>query len=196
MARSRAGTLSEESINALLNQRKVFHRFLTATTGSAADAEDILQDSLLKALQRGDGLKQRERIVPWFYRILRNAVVDHYRSQKSQSRRANLLLSDLNALGEYIASPAETNWDTSICQCLDGLLPSLKSRYAELIRRIDLRGESKIIVRHEMKLSAASFDVALHRARNALRARLEVFCGACSRASCIACACNQASGKR
>ena len=191
MARSRTGRLSDESIDALLSQREVFHRFLAARIGSAADAEDILQDSLLKALQRGDALKRHERIIPWFYRILRNAVIDHYRSQKSRSRRANLLLSDLNALGEDVVSRAEVNWDTSICRCLEGLLPSLKPRYADLIRRIDLRGESKIIVRHEMKLSAASFDVALHRARKALRSRLEIFCGACSRTACIACACDQ-----
>jgi hypothetical protein len=33
-------------------------------------AEDILHDSLLKALQGAPDLRDQDRLVPWFYRIL------------------------------------------------------------------------------------------------------------------------------
>jgi len=35
------------------------------------------------------------------------------------------------------------DWDAAVCACFRGLLPTLKPRYAEVIRRIDLRGEAR-----------------------------------------------------
>lgn len=77
-----------------------------------------------------------------------------------------------------------------MCACFLGLLPGLRPRYAELIRRIDLNGEPKTAVSRDLKIKVATLDVAIHRARRALRRRLEVLCGACSRAKCLACFCN------
>jgi DNA-directed RNA polymerase specialized sigma24 family protein len=38
--------------------------------------EDLLQQSLMKAVERGNELKKSDSAVSWFYRILRNAVTD------------------------------------------------------------------------------------------------------------------------
>ena len=85
--------------------------------------------------------------------------------------------------------PASPDANTAVCRCFEGLLPLLKPRYAELLQRIDLNGELKLIVACDLKLSRGALDVALHRARHALRTQLEIFCGACSHDSCLACVC-------
>lgn len=155
---------------------------------SAAEAEDLLQQSLLKALERGGDLRRGESAVSWFYRILRHAVADHYRGRASELRRAERLLGDLRASGDD-RTPPPAEWDTAVCACFRGLLPALKPRYAELIRRIELEGESKVAVARELKMKVATMDVVLHRARASLRQRLEVLCGACSREKCLECFC-------
>lgn len=176
-------------------QRGEFHRFLTGRVGSATEAEDLLQQSLLKALQNRDTLRRGERAVAWFYRILRNAVVDHYRQRASERRRADRLWTEMHATGDDVARPPK-EWDAAVCECFRGLLPTLRPRYAELIRRFDLNGESKEDVSGELKIKVATLDVALHRARNALRQRLEILCGSCSRESCLACCCQDTDPSR
>ena len=149
-----------------------------------------MQDSLLRALEQSRTLRLGEAAVPWFYRILRNAISDHFRQRGSENRRLGRVLADMEASGDDMAKPP-ADWDAVVCTCFRGLLPTLRPRYAEVIRRIDLRGESKIAVARDLRLSRATMDVLLHRARQALRGRLEIFCGPCSRESCLACMCKQ-----
>jgi RNA polymerase sigma-70 factor (ECF subfamily) len=182
-------TLSDDAINTLVAERAAFHRFLSRRVGSDTLADDLLQESLLRALRRGESLRRGERAVPWFYRILRHAVADHFRGQAADKRKVDRLSQELKNDGA--ADTPSTDWDRTVCACFEGLLKTLKPRYAEILRRVDLRGEMKIVVARELKLSAGAFNVALHRARQALRRRLEVFCGACSRERCLACACDQ-----
>ncbi len=179
---------SERAIAAIVTERARFLRFVSSRIGDEATAEDVLQESLLRALQANDGLRRGESAVAWFYRILRNAISDHFRKKGTESRRAETFLSDLKAREENVSIPP-ADWDAAVCACFRGLLPALKPRYAEVIRRVDLRGEAKQEVGRDLKISPATMDVLLHRARTALRQRLTVFCGACSREKCIECLC-------
>lgn len=58
----------------LLAHRDAFKGFLNSRIGSEADAEDLLQSGLVKALERAGEIKEHEKIVPWFYQVLRNAM--------------------------------------------------------------------------------------------------------------------------
>src|SRR3954454_15491145 len=49
-------------------------------------AEDILQDSLLRAIRAAPELRDEERLIPWFYRVLQNAIVDTYRRRGGGGR--------------------------------------------------------------------------------------------------------------
>ncbi|HEX2853853.1 MAG TPA: RNA polymerase sigma factor [Opitutaceae bacterium] len=187
---TRQTSADQEAVETILAERARFHRFLASRVGDNATAEDLLQDSLLRALEQNRKLRRGESAVPWFYRILRNAIVDHFRKKGAESRRTEKLMSDLHASGEDVAVPP-ASWDAAVCACFRGLLPSLKPRYAEVIRRIDLLGEKKNDVGRDLKISPPTMDVLLHRARNALRARLLVFCGACTREKCMECFCDR-----
>lgn len=179
---------SEKAIGAIVTERARFLRFVASRIGDEATAEDVLQESLLRALQENDGLRRGESAVAWFYRILRNAISDHFRRRGIENRRGEKFLSDLKAREEDVSAPA-ADPDSAVCACFRGLLPTLKPRYAEVIRRVDLLGEAKREVARDLKITPATMDVLLHRARSALRHRLIVFCGACSREKCIECLC-------
>ena len=66
---------------ALLENHRQFLAFLQKRVGSRADAEDILQDAFVRGLARAADIRDGERAVAWFYRLLRNAVVDHWRAR-------------------------------------------------------------------------------------------------------------------
>lgn len=163
----------------LNTQRHAFRAFLTKRLGSEAEAEDVLQNGLLKAVHRAGELQDDTKLSAWFYRILRNAVVDHYRNRGAQRRRDRTLGETLTALGEDVG-PAPKDWDAQICACLGSVVDTLKPQHAELLRRVDLLGESVQVAASALEMTPNNASVTLHRARKDLRAKLESFCGACA----------------
>jgi RNA polymerase sigma factor (sigma-70 family) len=179
---------SEQLAAALNDQRNAFKAFLVARVGNAAEAEDILQNGLLKAVQRAGELQDDAKLTAWFYQLLRNAVIDHYRARGSVQRRHDGLGDMVAALGEDVAA-APQGWQAQLCGCLAGVIDTLKPQYAELLRRVDLDGESVQAAAKAMKMTANNASVTLHRARKDLRARLETFCDNCADGACLDCDC-------
>jgi len=172
----------------LNSHRNAFKAFLAARVGSEAEAEDLLQNGLLKALQRAGKLQDDAKLIAWFYQLLRNALVDHYRSRSSARRRHDQLGEMTAALGEDIVD-APKGWAAQLCGCLGGVVDKLPPKQAELLRRVDLNSESVQDTAKALKMSANSTSVALFRASRELRARLEDFCGDCSAGACLDCDC-------
>jgi RNA polymerase sigma-70 factor (ECF subfamily) len=169
-------------------QRAAFRAFLVARVGREADAEDILQNSLVKAIQRAGELQDGTKLTAWFYRLLRNAIIDHYRTRAAVRRRDDLLATSLAALeaGVVAAPPA---WETQLCACLGSVVDTLKPQYSALLRRVDLNGEPVQEAAQTLGLTPNHASVTLHRARRDLRAKLQAFCGACADGACLDCHC-------
>jgi RNA polymerase sigma-70 factor (ECF subfamily) len=183
MAR-RADQLARE-LNA---HREAFKAFLTTRVGSAAEAEDILQNGLLKAVQRAGEIQDDAKLTAWFYQLLRNAIVDHYRSRGARRRRDDALGTLVASLGEDV-TPAPKAWEAQLCGCLGSVVDTLKPQHAQLLRRVDLNGESVQTAARALKMTPNNASVTLHRARKELRSKLEVFCGACAEGACLDCNC-------
>ena len=188
---SRADTIA----NALNDQAAMFKAFLAARVGSEVDAEDILQNGLVKAMRRADDLRDDAKLTAWFYQLLRNSIVDHYRSRGAARRRDDSLGSLVAALGEDVESGPK-GWEPQLCACLGGVVDTMKPRDAELLRRVELEGESVKDAARAMRITPNNASVLLHRARKDLRQRLESFCGACAEGACLDCDCQPVEKRR
>lgn len=62
-----------------------------------ADAEDLLQDTLMRAMRGHDGLRDPERVRPWLFTIATNAWRDR---QRARSRRPTTVPLDPDAVDE------------------------------------------------------------------------------------------------
>ena len=176
-------------IRRLLDNESAFRQFVRRRVGDDVVAEDILQQSFIKAVGRSHSLNNEHSAVAWFYRILRHTVADYYRSHGAETRRNEAFLRELTISGNHQEPPPD-ELQAVACACLHGLLPSLHGNYAELIKRIDLDGESPAQVAKELKISRNGLTVRLHRARQALRGALEASCGICSKHGCLNCTCS------
>lgn len=185
-------TLDGDTARILVDNQKAFLGFLRRHLPSQETAEDVLQLSLLKAVRAGGDLAGRESAVAWFYRILRNSLTDFYRSRAADGRRTDGLLNEMLAAGEDSIPAPDDELSREICACFNRLLPTLKPEYAEMIRRIDLGGESPSSVAESSGITYNNLMVRLHRSRQALRGRLEASCGACTKHGCIDCTCGHA----
>jgi RNA polymerase sigma-70 factor (ECF subfamily) len=178
----------DELMQRLLAEQSAFHAFLRKRLSDDALVEDLLQQSLVKAVERGHELNNYDSAVSWFYRMLRNAVVDYYRSHAADRRKVDGLLDELVTSGED-KMPGLDEVRPTLCACLAPLVSQLRPAYADLIRRVDLEGESPAAVAKELNVTSNNLTVRLHRARQALRATLEKTCGICTKHGCLNCTC-------
>jgi RNA polymerase sigma factor (sigma-70 family) len=158
----------------LLAHRHVFKAFLASRVGNEADAEDLLQNGLVKAMERSGEIKDGEKAVAWFYQVLRNVLIDHVRSRNAAARRDDAWASSAVTLAD------DPEAERHICACFEKMLPGLKPAQAELVRRVELKGEPVAKVAIALGMTANNASVTLHRARAELRAKLMDFCGDCA----------------
>lgn len=178
----------DELMQRLLAEQSAFRAFLRKRLSDDALIEDLLQQSLVKAVERGHELNNHDSAVGWFYRILRNAVVDYYRSHAADRRKVEGLHDELVTSGED-KMPGLDEVRPTLCACLAPLVSQLRPAYADLIRRVDLEGESPAAVARDLNVTSNNLTVRLHRARRALRATLEKTCGICTKHGCLDCTC-------
>jgi RNA polymerase sigma factor (sigma-70 family) len=170
-----------EPLQGLLESRDRFLGYLRKRVDDPELAEDILQDSLLRALQAAPTIRQRDRLVPWFYTVLHNAIVDAYRRRGIETRRTAPLE------GVEVAEDVED--EAALCACFEPLVATLKPEYAELIRTVELGGETPETAADRLGLTPVNLRVRRHRARQALRRRLEETCRTCADHGCLDCTC-------
>ena len=180
--------LSPEAIAQLVKGHREFLAFLERRVESRAVAEDILQAAFTRGLERGGDVKD-EKVVAWFYRVLRNAVIDHYR-QRSTTARA------MEAWGREFPDVQEPEAELrqEICRCVSGLLETLKPEYREALRIVDLEEGKLKDLAQQSGITAENAAVRVHRARAALRRRIEQACGTCSVHGCLDCSCEASGG--
>lgn len=68
--------------------------------------------------------------------------MDEGLEKHSERQPVGRFWEEVRAAGHDKVEPRQ-DWDAAVCACFRGLLPTLKPRYAEVIRRIDLRGEAR-----------------------------------------------------
>lgn len=174
-----------EVIAPLVESHRQFLRFLEARLGDRALAEDILQSAFAKGIERAPQLHDAESVVAWFYRLLRNAIIDHHRRAGTRQRRLDALAHELEARPDE--PPADAR--DAVCGCVSGLLETLKPEYATALRRIDLDGLAVKAFADEAAITANNAAVRVHRARLALREQLRRCCGTCAEHGCLDCSC-------
>ena len=177
-----------DMLQRLLEHGSAFRVFLRRRVSDEAQVDDLLQQSMIRAVQSNHSIRSNESVVAWFYKILRHTLIDYYRSKGTEARRNDAFLQELTLSGNDKEPPLDEVKST-VCACLNRLLPTLRSNYAQLIQRIDLDEESPKLVAEELKISHSNLTVRLHRARQALRASLEQSCGVCSTHGCLNCTC-------
>jgi RNA polymerase sigma-70 factor (ECF subfamily) len=173
----------------LLAHHLEFLAFLERRLGSRVDAEEVLQGSYARALEKGVPEDDAEGIVAWFYRVLRNAMVDRARRSDAERRSSEKLAREPVELDDPELHDA-------VCACMHDLLPSMKPEYAEVVRAVDLEERPIGEVAAGGGITVNNATVRLHRARQALKKQLLRACGACAAHGCLECHCRTAVGRR
>ena len=172
-------------VEVLVENHRAFLRFLEKRVGGRAVAEDILQDAFAKSLDKVATLREDESAVAWFYRVLRNAVIDHHRRHAASDRALERFAGELADAEEPAKEMRE-----EVCGCIVRLAGTLKPEYTEALDMIDVGGLSVKDFAELHGISATNAGVRVHRAREALRKQVAASCGTCAEHGCLNCSCS------
>jgi RNA polymerase sigma-70 factor (ECF subfamily) len=179
---SHTGSFDDEApapLAILLESHRAFLKYLERRVGDRALAEDILQDAFAKVLDRSDQAPRDDGVVRWFYRVLRNAAIDHFRRRGTASQAIEDFARELDA--RVVPAP---DMGAEICACVGRLAGTLKPEYAEALQAIDVEGASVKSFAEQRGLSATTAGVRVFRAREALKKRVLESCGTCAEHGC------------
>ena len=167
--------MSPRAIDMLVQHRDDFIGFLVKRVGDRQLAEELFQEAFARSLNRLHQVRAEESVVAWFYRTLRNAVIDHHRKHGSTARLLERLASEL---AETASPPPELH--RSVCRCVSRLADDLKADYADAMREIDVNGMSVTDYAAARGITANNAAVRVFRARKALLGEVHKTCGHCA----------------
>lgn len=177
--------LSPEVLETLVSNHREFLAFVQRRVGDRALAEEILQDAFVRSLDKAETIQ--DSAIGWFYRVLRNAIIDHQRRRAVAARRLAAFAAEQGVWELEMSDDAELR--DAICRCVARLADTLKPEYAAALRRIDIGGVPVKDYAAEAGISASNAGVRVFRAREALRRQVARSCGTCADHGCLDCTC-------
>jgi RNA polymerase sigma-70 factor (ECF subfamily) len=148
-------------------------------TRNPADAEDVVQETFLKAYRAYDSYREGTNLKAWLYRILTNTYINKYRKQQRRPSEVELgELQDLylyKRLGEAsgAAQSAEADMldefvDSDVIEALE----SLPETFRLPVLLADVDGFSYKEIAEMLDIPIGTVMSRLHRGRKALQKKL------------------------
>jgi RNA polymerase sigma-70 factor (ECF subfamily) len=130
----------------------------------AADADDLVQETLLAVHSRRITYDPSQPFTAWAYAIARYKLIDHWRRRRI---RRHVPLDDV----------AETLWvdadhEGEVSADLDRLLGGLPARQEQLVRDVKIEGLSLAEAGERLGMTEGAAKVSLHRALKTLMAKV------------------------
>jgi RNA polymerase sigma-70 factor (ECF subfamily) len=168
----------------LTAHRPVIYRYILSIVRDPAAAEDLTQDTLLRAHSKLAKLEDTTKLVTWMYRIATNLCRDRFRRTAHQERTGSV---DLEAGGdsgpEEMATPggSELRLDKAMerkemSDCVQEYLAGLPDPYRSVILLHDTEGLTNPEIATMLDVTLATVKIRLHRARENLRESLVEAC--------------------
>lgn len=137
-------------------------------------ADDLCQETFLRALEHEGDLDKPAMVKPWLYRIARNLSLDYLRQRKALGHRREELSPELHDLQADLTHSLLERQEMSFCvRAKVALLPP---EQASIIHLHDLAGLSHAEIGQVLQITEGAAKVRLHRARRALKEVLEREC--------------------
>lgn len=165
----------------LRRAQDVAFRFSFLSCGHIEDAEDVMQDALLKTYRYVDRIRDPEAFRTWLFKTVRNACLlkrrrrvhepRHQQSIQHTSRSAGGRLTPLD-VADRAMLPDEAAINSWLGRRLRAALATLPPLYRVIVFLREMEGLSTREVASVLRISEANVKTRLHRARTLLRAQL------------------------
>lgn len=164
----------------LMRAQDTAWRFSMTVCGDAHDAEDAMQEALIKTYRYASRIRDPEAFRPWLYRTVRNACLMGRRKRAGEPSRLQsideLLRDSAETAGSRIRHPGkdpeQLAGNAALQRRLRRALRDLPPRYRAIVFLREMEGLSTREVADVLEISEDSVKTRLHRARVALQTAL------------------------
>jgi RNA polymerase sigma-70 factor, ECF subfamily len=150
------------------------YRYVLGLVKNPAEAEDLTQDTFLRAYRRGDSLRDPEAVRGWLYRIATHVCLDRLRQRKS------LVSLDSEEGKDRIEppvaespSPLEVSERKETSTCVQRCLDFLPDKYRAVILLHEAHSLTAPEIADLLGVTLTTVKIRLHRARRKLQQVME-----------------------
>jgi RNA polymerase sigma factor (sigma-70 family) len=147
------------------------YRYALKILRDSLDAEDVIQELLIKVWQRKEQFDQIENKEAWCMTVTRNLSIDKIRARKQSSQD----ISEYHFIADHGATPDVQTEDKESLKIVMDVLNSLPENQKEIIHLRDIEGYTYKEISELIGLSEDQVKVNLFRARQKLKEKLKNF---------------------
>ncbi len=153
--------------NDILPLKNELYRLALRITLNAADAEDVVQDTMLKVWKRRNDWEQIESIEAFCLTICRNLALDRLRHKDYQSQTLDMAADPVDA--SHTANPEQMAVQRDRVQLVRQLINRLPERQRSCMQLRDIEGKSYRDIATILGITEQQVKVTIFRARQAVK---------------------------
>jgi RNA polymerase sigma factor (sigma-70 family) len=164
--------------NTSLNQQICGHRrclegFAMKFTKDVEDANDLVQDTIIKAIRHHNLYKQGTNLRAWLYTIMRNTFINDYRKG---NRRAAVISTTDDFTSYQLKKSADTNQAENkfLMEDINKALEHLQPEYSKPFLRY-FEGYKYHEIADELNIPIGTVKTRIHMARQVLKGQLKMY---------------------
>jgi len=152
---------------ALIAQLPVLRRYSRALTGNQALADDLVQDTIERALRQWEGLREINRLASWLRSILHNLYIDEIRRGRTRGHEEEVseMADDL-----ALSTPAH---DSSTALDFVRAMNTLSLEHRQVLLLVGLENMNYRDIAEELGIPIGTVMSRLARGRERLRSALD-----------------------
>lgn len=158
----------------------LLYNYALRMTNNVADAEDLVQETYLKAYRFWDSYQQGTNIRAWLFRIMKNSYINRYRKEVREPEK--VVYDDVTNLytrtGDDAADPhdaQESTFGSLLDDEIAGAVASLPAEFRTVVILCDIEGLTYEEVAEFMECPLGTVRSRLHRGRKLLRVALSAY---------------------
>lgn len=153
--------------NDILPLKDKLYRLAFRITLDSAEAEDVVQDTLIRVWNKRDEWSQVESIEAYCLTIVRNLAID--RSQKMEARNTELT-SEVREMSDTL-TPYDRLAQDEQMQLIHRLVNGLPEKQRTIMQLRDIEGKSYKEIANILQITEEQVKVNLFRARQKIKQR-------------------------
>lgn len=151
-------------------------RYVRSVVRNPDEAEDLTQETFLRAYRARDSLRDPDAMLPWLYSVATHVCLDRLRQRTRQARTR----SDVDPEAVSPPDPAPSVGlgveQEDMSTCVEAYVSELSDSYRAVLLMHDVNGLTAREIAELLGDSAGSVKIRLHRARKQLQSALEAAC--------------------
>ena len=153
------------------------YRYVLGMVHDPTEAEDLTQETFLRAYRQRDSLREAGALVAWLYRIATHVSLDRWRQRARRTpRESDSDVDEIDLPDPDAPSLQQSLEQSEMSECVQQYLANLPDAYRAVILLHDLHGLTGSEIAETLDLPLATVKIRLHRARRRLQATLQAGC--------------------